>query len=213
MGILYSGIHGGYQKRTGGLVGRRLGYKSVISAIPHKSLIPRSTGQLEQQIKVSLLSSFLRGFKPMINIGFAHHVKKQSPRNVALAHNYSIVFYDDYPDYQIDYSRLVCSRGKLQGLNSPLVTLGDEPDTIEFKWLPDLQNRLNRSTDYVCFAVYDAIRDITITAIKMAKRADLSYLMTLPSGYAGDELHCYIAVASASDKDTSNSTYLKFTNI
>jgi hypothetical protein len=212
MGILYSGIHGGYQKRTGPLVGRRLRGKSVVSAIPHKSLIPRSAGQLTQQLKLSLLSPFLRGFKPIVNVGFSY-AKKQSPMNAAFAQNFSILFDGDYPDYAIDYSQFLCSRGKLQGLNSPLVTLGDELNTIKFKWLPDLQNRINRSTDYVCFAVHNAARRTTITAIKMAKRADLSYLMSLPSEYADEELHCYIALASASNNDTSNSIYLKFTNI
>jgi hypothetical protein len=165
MGILYSGIHGGYQKRTGPLVGRRLRGKSVISAVQHKSLIPRSAGQLAQQLKVSLINSFLSGFKPIINVGFVP-IKKHTPMNAAFAQNFSIVFDGDYPDYKINYSKMVCSRGKLQSLNSLLVTPGDELDTIKFKWLPNLQNRLNRNTDYVCFAVYNAARRTTITAIK-----------------------------------------------
>lgn len=211
MGILYSGIHGGYQKRTGALVGRRLKNKSVISAIQHNSLIPRSAGQLVQQLKMGALNSFLKGFKSIINVGFAN-LKKQSPWNAAFTHNYPTVFYGEYPNYEIDCSQMVCSRGKLQGLNSPLIALGNEPNTIQIKWLPDVQNRLNRSTDYVCFAVYNATRNTTITAIKLAKRADLSYEMALPPRYIGEELHCYIVVASASDKDTSNSAYLKFIN-
>lgn len=212
MGILYNGIHGGYQKRTGILVGRRLRSKCVISAVQHNSLTPRSAGQLAQQQKVSLLSSFLRGFKPIIDVGFVN-LKKQSSLNGAFTCNFPIVLYGNYHEYKIDYSRVLCSSGKLQGLNSPLLTLGDALNTIRFKWLPDVQNRLNRSGDYVCFAVHNAARNITVTAIKMAKRADLGYQMVLPPGYTNNELHCYIVVASASDKDTSNSVYLKFINI
>jgi hypothetical protein len=41
----------------------------------------------------------------------------------------------------------------------------------------------------------------------MARRRDLHYEMSLPPGYIGEELHCYIVVASAANKDTSNSAY------
>ena len=189
MGILYSGIHGGYQKRTGALVGRRLGSKSVISAIQHNLSAPSSARQLAQQQKISLLSSFLRGFKPIIDVGFVN-LKKQNSSNTAFKHNFPIVLYGNYPEYKIDYSQVLCGRGKLQGLNSPLVTLANDLNTIRFNWLMDVQNRLNRSTDYVCFAIHNATRNFTITAIKNARRADLSYEMVLPSGYAYGELHC-----------------------
>lgn len=70
MGILRKGIFGGFENRTGFLIGRRVRGKSVVTALRHEVLKPRTQAQIDQQLKFELVVSFLKWFKSLIAIGF-----------------------------------------------------------------------------------------------------------------------------------------------
>jgi hypothetical protein len=146
MGILNGGLFGAFEKRTGPLVGRIVRKRNVISVVQHKSLLPRVQLQLEQQMKFSLLSVLLAALKEMIAVGF-QSATKQSPMNAAFRCNFRRVILGVYPEYTLDFAKLLCSRGKLSGPRAAMVMWAPDESGLVFSWLPDVQSRFNRSTD------------------------------------------------------------------
>lgn len=208
MGILNGGLFGAFEKRTGPLVGRVVRGRNVISAVQHKSLLPRVQRQLEQQMKFRLLSVFLVALKEMIAVGF-RSATKQSPLNAAFRYNFQKVIMGVYPSYAIDFARVLCSRGKLDGPRAGMVMWAPDDAGLVFSWLPEVESRFNRGTDRACFVVYCAANGLAVTSLYAVRRADLSYLMLLPPDFAGQQLHCYMCLASANGHDVSDSIYLE----
>lgn len=207
MGILNGGLFGAFEKRTGPLVGRVVRNRNVIAMVQHKSLLPRVQVQLEQQMKFKVLNVFLAALKEMIAVGF-WYVTKQSPLNAAFKYNFPKVILGAYPLYAVDFAKVLCSRGKLDGPRMAAVFWAPDGVGLLFSWLPDVQSRFCQNTDRACFVVYCAANGLAVTSLYAAKRADLGYLMVLPPDFSGPQLHCYLCFASAAGHEMSNSVYL-----
>ena len=206
MGILTFGVFSGFRKRTGPLVGRTVNHKNVVSMVGHASSVPASSGQLEQQLMFKLVVLLLARFKNLIAIGFTYKGVR-SAFNAAVKYNFQHVVLGNFPDYHIDYARVMYSRGKLAGPSCPSVSAGTAGN-LRFSWLAGEQNRFSRYTDKATFLVYSPSRKLAATAIGKATRSDLVYEMVLPSGFSDAELHCYMGFVSADGKEVSNSVYL-----
>lgn len=206
MGILRKGIFGGFEQKTGPLVGRWLKGENVISAIQHKSTKSRSQEQLDQQLKLGLVVSFLKCFSELIAVGFRRVMGKGNAFNAAVKYNFDRILTGIAPDYVIDYSMLVYSKGSLAEPNSPGVLLVD--DVIKINWLSDIQTRFNQHTDKAGFIVYCPDENYIITEVGVVVRSALGYDITLPPGLNGKRLYCFMNFVSADGKVVSNSVYL-----
>jgi hypothetical protein len=211
MGILNGGLFGAFEKRTGPLVGRVVRKRNVISVVQHKSLLPRVQLQLEQQIKFRLLSIFLAALREIIAVGF-RSATKQSPLNAAFRYNFQRVILGVYPFYSIDFARVLCSKGKLDGPRAAMVAWAADGVGLSFNWLPDVQSRFNQRNDRACFVVYCATNGLAVTSLYVVKRGDLGYLMVLPPDFWARQLHCYVCFASANGHEVSESVYLEASN-
>ncbi|MDR6783757.1 hypothetical protein ABIE26_002854 [Pedobacter africanus] len=202
MGIIRQGIFDGFEGKTGPLVGRYIHKRHVISGLPHKSTKAPTLAQILHQQKFALVVSFFSKMQEMLAIGFP----KQHPNslNAAVRYNFKHVIEGNSPPYSINYSKVIYSLGKLSKPNLPAVTRNG--NTLLFSWLPEAQNRFNRYTDQACFMVYSASRQLAITRVSVANRADLGYSMELPEGFGEDELHCYMSFRAG--KEVSDSIYL-----
>jgi hypothetical protein len=200
------GIFGGFEKRTGALVGRRVKGKSVISAVQHKILKPRTQAQIDQQLKFELVIRFLMRMTYLINIGFKHAAGKGNAFNAAVKYNFRKIIIGASPNYSIDYTKLVFSRGSLAGANTPGVSLG--VNAVKVSWLPDVQARFNQNTDRLMIFVYYPDKNIMVSLISYTTRLMLEYEMALPANLAGYPMHVFTSFVSADDREVSNSEYL-----
>ena len=79
MGIIYRGILGGFQNKTGAVVGVRWRGLDVMRGIPRKSNKPDSQAQLDYQMKFRLLSQLLTKVASVVEIGFKDPVQDGRP--------------------------------------------------------------------------------------------------------------------------------------
>ncbi|WP_316814281.1 DUF6266 family protein [Pedobacter heparinus] len=205
MGILRKGVFDGFEGKTGPLVGRKVNGKSVISAAQHKTTKPRIQAQIDQQLKFALVTNFLKRFKRLIAVGFAN-VKHRNAFNAAVKYNFRNIIRGVSPDYSIDYSKLVYSRGCLAGAYSPSVTVGS--DKLIISWLPHAQSQLNQHSDKASFLVYCPDKQLTVILERAVNRAALQFELELPVGLMGLPLHVYMSFVSINGKEVSNSMYL-----
>jgi hypothetical protein len=205
MGILRNGIFGGFENRTGPLVGRVIRKRNVIAAIPHRSSSAKTQAQIDQQLKFALVSAFLKQFKQLIAIGFAE-VKDHNAFNAAVKYNFKHIVAGMAPNYSIDYGKVVYSRGCLAGPNSPSVEV--DSDRLFISWWPHMQSALNQNTDRASFLVYCPDRDMAIVYRDRVTRVILGCALDLPEGLTGLRLQVYMSFVSANGREVSNSRYL-----
>ncbi|MES2454932.1 MAG: DUF6266 family protein [Bacteroidota bacterium] len=205
MGILRNGILGGFEKRTGGVVGRIYKGKNVVSAPPHEMLKSLTELQRRQRTRFKLVSEFLASFIILIRIGFGTS-KKLFPMQLAMRKNFKQIVAGQYPDYSIKYELVTFSNGSLCGPDSPSVT--SEGNGVRFNWQCLSQNRFYEFSDRACFLVYSPADKSAATAAYAASRSDQEYHLVLPSAFAGEMLHCYMSFVAEKGKAVSDSVYL-----
>lgn len=206
MGILRKGIFGGFEKKTGALIGRRAKGKSIISAIQHKHAKFRTVAQLDQQLRFDRANSVLKWFSDLIAVGFKRTAGKGSAFNAAVRYNFRALVTGISPDYLIDYSKLVYSRGSLAGPHRPSISRLN--DGLQVNWLPDMQTRFNQYADKATFVIYCPDREMIVKFPKHVVRTAMECVLPLPPGLTDIPLYGWMSFISADEKVVSDSVYL-----
>ncbi|WP_316814278.1 DUF6266 family protein [Pedobacter heparinus] len=208
MGIQHWGAFGGFQRKTGALVGHWTNGQNVITAIPHPSQNPPTVPQLNMRAKFRTVVAFSRRLTPLIRVGYQNaHKEKQSAFNAAFVDNYANAVTGIAPNYLIDYPNFAYSKGQLSnGYNAEVVTA--IADTVQFTWLATLATGIGGPTDMATLVVYNPVKNQLVTLVGAAARSALTYSMLVPGDFSGDDVHCWISFVSANGKMASDSFYV-----
>ena len=213
MGIQIWGAFGGFQRKTGALVGRWINGQNVISAVPHPSQEPPSTAQLNQRAKFRLLVLFQSWISPIIRTGFQNaHEEKQSAFNAAFRYNYRYAITGTAPNFVIDYPNFVYSKGRLSGAYNAEVETTVVAE-LKFNWAASLGTGIGGPTDMATVVVYNPLKDVFATMANAAPRSALTYTLLLPGDFSGDTVQCYISFVSADGKLASDSLFVAATEV
>src|ERR1700733_12506483 len=101
------GILGQFRGSAGPVVGSTWKGINYFKAKQRKSKKPRSKAQLEQQAKFTMLIRFLSSMGKLLVVGFKDSAIKMTGINSAYAYNYQHALVGDYPDYSLNYSKVL----------------------------------------------------------------------------------------------------------
>jgi hypothetical protein len=205
MGILHSGIFGGFSNKVGASVGRRVNGQNIVTGLHHPSNKPLTDTQRSQTDKIALLAQFLGKISPLITIGFKHFTKKNTAYNAAFKYNYKTAFMLISGQYQINYPNIAYSKGNV--CKPCCLHIAPAPGFVNFSWVPEAQTQFGRVTDRATFVIYNADKNVFMAQRNAVQRQDLGYQFELPPDFAGDELHCYMNFNSDNGKLTGESVY------
>lgn len=206
MGILKSGPFGPFYNKTGPIIGRRHRKQNVITSLHHASNKPFTAAQLESQLKLALLNSFLSKIDGLVNMGFKAVTKNNSPVNQAFSYNYDHAFVKDGDSFLINYPGIVYSRGHIDTPESPNVVAN--PGSITFSWLPQNQSAYCQFTDKASFLVYNPAKQTRIILPNVTNRYAKEHMLEMPGDFIGDPVHCYMNFSSADGKKNGDSMYI-----
>src|SRR5258705_2925994 len=119
MGIINKGILGAVSGTVGTVIG---GTWKGISYIRSQSSSRRTTftqPQLDQQVRFATTVSFLQPMTALLSISFRDFAVKMTGFNNALSYTLKNAITGTYPDYTIDYSMALVSRGNLPNTTDP----------------------------------------------------------------------------------------------
>lgn len=208
MGKLFRGIDDMMRGRLGNHVGRYLRGENIIAMRPVPSSKPATELQLIQRAKFGFLNSWLSPLSAFIDVGFKHYDAEMSARNACVSYNFKqSVLTGTAPDFVVDYSKLVLSRGVLTGLNLPNIGTATGL-AVSFSWEHTEGLTNAKLTDDLSFVVYDPVSDQYAVAMGIVKRSALSYEMVLPADFDGHTCHGFVMVVSADGKLVSDSKYV-----
>ena len=201
-----------------GKIGPYVGYVSKSGKqVLRKHIIPKdphTPKQLAYRMRFGLVNKGLSPLNNVIKRGFPHN-------DNAYRSTVSKVLRDavlgEYPDYRIDYSKIMVAEGKLQLPTFVNVVVNEETGSATFTWNPELIFETYPGSDddqvnIVC--LIESIR-YAVSLINSAKRSastvtvDLKSEFKLPTKLNLDDIHFWFYLSTFDLMMNSDSVYVK----
>lgn len=161
-----------------------------------------------QRKKFKLAVRFINDIKPMIDAGFKWDLDQKTPINSAISYTLKRAMTGGLEDLAIDYPKALVARGDLLPAEEAQMQVTG-PGELTFSWSngPDIDPK--RATDKALLLVYCPASGQAFFCVDGSVRRDgQSYIMDLPVGYAGRTLETWLAFATESGEEASDSMYL-----
>lgn len=175
----------------------------------------RSDGQKAVNARFKLVKSFVSLIGEFIHVGYANDVAKTQriPENGAVSYILREAVTGEYPNLQIDYSKVLVSRGRLPKPRNPNVEL--EGNILRFTWEVDPKWGYPLNRDQVMLLAYLPANHSTDYVLSGARRKDgadeleVSIRRQGQPGFKKDDfIETYIAFISDDRKRISDSVYV-----
>ena len=168
---------------------------------------PVTEAQAKQQLRFATATAFTKKLTQLTSIGFKSMTKTMTATNVSTRQVLKDAIIGEYPDYSIDYAKVIISSGTHSELMKCAVELRPEGSVVA-TWKNSLiQNALGFHDDPVFLCVYNATRKICHNYVGAACRADQLLHAPLPDFLECDIYHSWIFVASPNLRNVSPSLY------
>lgn len=207
MARLEKGLLNGLSGILGNAVGYEMNGQYILRSRPKKSTKPPSEKQLASRERMRIVNGVLNRLTEFVKLGFAETAKHQTftAYNAAVAYQLKHAITGDYPNYEIDFSKLRVTEGEINthGLN-PSVSLQD--DMLLFSWTPS--TGYPASTEHVMLLAYAPAIEQSVYNLCGAKRRTGQDSLKLPEGWQQQRIETYLAFRSETNSQCSNSIYL-----
>jgi len=200
------GILGGFSGKVGTVVGGNWNGIEFMKSKPAHIANPRTEAQQDQRVRMATVIKFLSPLKAFLRIGFKKQAIKMTAFNAATSYHLAHAIIGTYPDYGINYSKVMVSQGKLPGALDPEVS-SPASGQVKFTWADNSLNNGAMGNDWAVMLVYNPEKGLLITSIADSVRGVGTHVITLPAIFAGDEVQCYIAFQNASQTMISDSGF------
>jgi len=207
MGTIRNGANGGFSGKAGSVIGSSWNNISYIKGLPKLSNKPATLKQLDQRARFSAALAFLGPIKDVLIMGYKGQASGRATGfNMGIQQVLGHAITGTYPDYSVDKELVQISKGTLQA-TTDIVFTSTATETLEISWLPQV-NSLNAFVDdEATVLIYNVPQNLFMIYTNAGKRGDAGTTLTLPSSFAGQEIHSYIFYVSRDGNRQSNSTY------
>ena len=204
MGKMNNGILDNFSGAIGKVVGSNWRGVPYMRSKAKKRTGKLSDAQLEQQAKFAVAGKFTQSMNDLLTLGFRDQAIKMTGKNFAQSLILKDAITGTYPDFQIDYSKVLLSQGKLPKVKKPVVT-AEANGIIRFTWTNDAKRKLAKVNDQAILVAYCPEENETEYAFGAAREAGTGTLDV--SEFTGKKVHTWISFISADNKDVATSIY------
>lgn len=208
MGTIKQGILGGFSGKVGTVIGSSWKGISYMRGQAQHVKNPRSAGQLNQRSKFSLALSFLQPVVPYIRIGYKSQAAKQTEFNAAMSYTIKNAITGSYPNYALDYTKIVVSKGGLTQVTGATATWDNNRNEVKIDWTDNSGVGNALATDKAMPFIYNKAKGETIYDTAGATRATHTQSLTVPNDWEGDKVEVYLGMVSDDGKEVADSIYL-----
>lgn len=207
MAIVQNPITGRTKKKFGSAVFSKQYGKNTMRTKPIEVSNPKSLKQRQQRLKFSLMVELARMFLAFIRIGFKQVSIEMSEFNSFMKFNILNVITGVYPDYTIDFTKLIVSKGTLTGADGGACT-APAGHKISTTWTDNSGYGDAQPTDKAMVLVlnYDKKGEKHETELKT--RTDGLCEVILPVSWVGDDVHVYLSFITEAGDKVSDSVFL-----
>ena len=206
MGKINLGILGSFSGKVGNVVGGNWKGISYMRAKATSVSNPRTEGQMGQRSKFALTLDFLKPITAYVRTGYKTYASKQTAFNAAMSYIVKNAVSGAFPNYALDFSRVLVSRGSLTQPSSPNVSMSAGRATIT--WNDNSGQGDAQPTDVAMPLAFNSDKGEAVFSTAATTRADQSAELNFPADWNGDTVELYIGFASADGINVANSIYL-----
>ncbi|MDV7187938.1 DUF6266 family protein [Lutibacter sp. TH_r2] len=207
MGKISQGILGGLSGKVGNVIGGTWKGIDYIRIKPSSVANPRTEGQVNQRNKFTVTLEYLQPNKDFIKLGYKSFATKKTEFNAAMSYVLNNAIGGVAPDFTIDYSNALLSRGSLSTPLNPTFDVST-PGNVTFEWDNNSDEGNANATDKAMILVYNPSRKESIYILDGEVRTATTQMLSIPSSYAGDTIEVFMAFISEDGSQVSNSVYL-----
>ena len=206
MAKLVNGILGGIRGKVGPVVGAKWKNIEYVRAAATPSNKPPTEKQLAQQARFKFMHSFIRPFQQYYTAGFRNEATRMTEANIAFSLNYKSALRGSYPDFEINFSKLVMSKGHLPDLFQPALKFISAA-TLELTW-ENIAEPITAYDDQVTLVLYDPELQTTDGFVGGVNRSVERCTFDINPRLVGQSLEAYAFVSSNNGKRVSGTQYL-----
>ena len=206
MGTIKQGILGGFSGKVGTVVGGNWKGIDYMRSKASKVSNPNSKAQKDQRSKFSLILSFLQPITEFVKVGFKDYAIKMTAFNSAMSYNVKNAITGVYPDYSIDFSQALVSRGSLAGALNPEAASAAAGE-VTFTWDDNSAETNANVDDLTMVLVLNQDKKEAVFTTEGSTRSAGTQVLTVPDSYSGDTGECFIAFISV-DGSVANSKFV-----
>lgn len=215
MARMKSGPFGPFIGKMGGLVGYMRRGQQVTRALPHPTTAPPSLKQLISRKQFSMAMQFVSPIKDFVSYSFHPETKgtPKIPQNAATSYFRKLAIQGEYPDYWIDFSKVMMSKGSLPVPVNASATLSG--NLLTFKWGVAQETVSTRNEDQMMLLAYLPDTKNAFFMVggvgKSVGEAVLELIPGLPDGSGKGKdtvVETYIAYISNDRQQVSDSVYV-----
>ncbi len=207
MGKISQGILGGLSGKVGNVIGGNWKGIDYLRIKPSSVANPRTEGQVNQRNKFSATIEYLQPNKGFVNVGYKAFAVKKTAFNAAMSYVLGNAITGAAPNFTVDYSLALLSRGSLSTPLNPTkdLTIASQ---VTFGWDDNSADGNANTTDKAMILAYNPSKKESIYLLDGAIRTVETQVLTLPASYTGDTIELFMAFVSEDGKIVSNSVYL-----
>ncbi|WP_051959822.1 DUF6266 family protein [Sphingobacterium sp. ML3W] len=208
MGTILQGALGGFSGKAGAIIGSSWKSINYIKGLSKKRTKPATEEQLMQQARFYTIAKFIMPIASFVNLGFGQvNANRMTATNVALQANINTAVVGTYPNFTLDYSKILISKGGLQPGGMMWAT--GIAGILKVNWSPSaIKIQKGELDDQVHILLYVPTIDEFLTAPEPPVRGDGSVDIEFPEHFNGEVGHVWVFFADRKGKRVSKTTYL-----
>lgn len=207
MAILRNGILGSCSGKIGNMVFYTVNGKQMARSVG-KYTKPPTEKQLQNQMELGVVTTFLKPIMVLINAGFGlmANGSGKSPYNLAVGFNKKQAMQGVYPDVEMAYEKVLVTRGNMWGA----IAAGPELTNtgLSFSWESSASLQWSRQSDQVMLLAYFPAKGLAVYELAGPKRSALAAVLPIPEELLTAYMEVYIAFVAEDRKQISDSSYL-----
>ena len=205
MGKIKQGILGGFSGKVGSVVGGSWKGINYMRGKAASIKNPQTLQQMKQRNKFALALSVLQPLVAFVRVGFKRYAHRKSEFNAAMSYTVKNAIVGTYPDYEIDYSKLLVARGTLTGAsNQAAVAVTGK---IKLTWEDNSGIGEAQPTDKSLAVAINPVKGEATYLTDGAPRSAAQEDLIVSPFWAGDDVEVYLAFISENGKDVATSAY------
>jgi hypothetical protein len=206
MGKINQGILGGFSGTVGSVVGASWKGINYMRSKAVSIANPRTDGQVKQRTKFSVTLAFLQPLTDFLRVGYKLYANKKTAFNAAMSYVIDNAIIGESPDFSIDPSKVMVSRGPLApALNARATILSDN---ILIEWDDNSTLGNANASDKALAVVYNTTKMEVIYITAGSARTDKTQSIAIPLEWSEDDLSIYLGFISEDGSKVANSSYV-----
>jgi hypothetical protein len=207
MAIVQNPVTGRTKKKFATAVFSKQFGKNTMRSKPVEVANPRTLLQKQQRSKFSLMVELSRMMLSFIRLGFKQVAIGMSQFNVFMKSNIKTVITGTYPNYAIDFTKLIVSKGTLSGADTPEAT-AETGNKVVITWIDNSGNGDAEETDNALALIINYDKKAVKTDTISKTRGDELLQITVPASWIGDTVHVYLSFFKDETNAVANSSFV-----